>query len=136
MAQPFLYYMYFFIFFACPLCPWVKENEAKEMAPVSLGPSDFLVLLKNAVSLKTRFDQTVQTPFSASSVVLSECQVSMGNSEIAPLRGNQGRVLWARFFTVRILKQPKRLAVGYQHSQQFSSVSCLLSAFREVYVSC
>ncbi len=32
-----------------------KENEPKEKAPVSLGPADFLALLKTAGSLKTRF---------------------------------------------------------------------------------
>jgi len=41
---------------------------------VSLGPSDFLALLEVAGSLKTRFAQTVQTPKSAPSVVLSQCQ--------------------------------------------------------------
>ncbi|MBU1138589.1 MAG: hypothetical protein KKA76_06405, partial [Proteobacteria bacterium] len=51
-----------------------KENEAKERASVSLGPSDFLALLEVAGSLKTRFAQTVQTPKSAPSVVLSQCQ--------------------------------------------------------------
>ncbi len=41
---------------------------------MSLGPSDFLALLEAAGSLKTRFAQTVQTPLSAPSVVLSQCQ--------------------------------------------------------------
>jgi hypothetical protein len=54
-----------------------KENEPKERAPVSLGPTDFPVLLEAAGSLKTRrYAQTVQTPFTAASVVLSS--VPMG----------------------------------------------------------
>ena len=55
-----------FIFFACPK----KTNQKKghqSFAPLS---AEFPVLLEPAGSLKTRFAQTVQTPFSAVSAVL------------------------------------------------------------------
>jgi hypothetical protein len=55
-----------FIFFACPK----KTNQKKghqSFAPLSAG---YPVLLDPAGSLKTRFAQTVQTPFSAVSAVL------------------------------------------------------------------
>jgi hypothetical protein len=84
-----------FVHFLCwTLCPFgCKENEPKEKAPVSLGPSDYLVLLKSAGSLKTRFAQTVQTPISAAFAVLS-C-VPMGTSKkYTPPSENQGRSLW------------------------------------------
>jgi hypothetical protein len=53
-----------------------KENEPKERASVSLGPTDYPVLLEAAESLKTCFAQTVQTLYSAASAVLG-C-VTMG----------------------------------------------------------
>jgi hypothetical protein len=48
-----------------------KENEPKEKALVSLGPTDSPVLLEAAGTLKTRYAQTVQIPYSAASAVLS-----------------------------------------------------------------
>jgi len=47
------------------------ENEPKERAPASLGPSGTLRALKSAGSLKTRYAQTVQTPYTAHFRVLS-----------------------------------------------------------------
>jgi hypothetical protein len=61
-----------------------KENEPKERAPASLGPSGTLRALKSAGSLKTRFAQTVQTPFPSDFMVLS--YVPMG-FEPQPLEG-------------------------------------------------
>jgi hypothetical protein len=47
-----------FVHFLC----MPKENEPKEMAPVTLGPAGTLRAVQSAWSLKTRCAQTVQTP--------------------------------------------------------------------------
>ena len=51
--------MKFITFFIVHFLCLPKENEPKEKAPVSFGPSDSVVLLKAAGILKTRFAQTV-----------------------------------------------------------------------------
>ena len=53
-----------------------KENEPKERAPASLGPSGTLRAVKSAGSLKTRVAQIVQTPSPSDFTVLSS--VPMG----------------------------------------------------------
>ena len=64
MAQP-------AIDFFCSFSLFAERKEPKERAPVSLGPSGTLRVLKSAGSLKTRCARTVQTPYTAHSRVLS-----------------------------------------------------------------
>jgi len=68
-----------------------KANEPKERAPSHLSTCGGCpVLLEVAGSLKTRFAQTVQPPFSATSAVLGCVTMGKGNMlalQRCPLKG-------------------------------------------------
>jgi hypothetical protein len=84
-----------FIFFACPK----KTNQKKghqSFAPLS---AEFPVLLEPAGSLKTRFAQTVQTPFSAVSAVLG-CMTMEKAAKLMLCSNRENLVLRARSVTI------------------------------------
>ena len=60
-----------FIFFACPKkTNQQRSGERKGSRSLGQPMADYPALLESAGSLKTRFAQTVQTPYSADSVLL------------------------------------------------------------------
>ena len=81
----------------------MPKEMTKERAPASLGPSGSLRAQKSAGSLKTRYTQTVQTPYTSDFRVLS--YVPMG-IEQQPLWGCQCRVLWTLIFTPIVFVNP------------------------------